>query len=256
MLVRTADHGELLGAHGGLHQKWFNLYDEATRIPFTIARVGPQTTEGRQVDDAPTSHVDFVPTLLAAAGIDQESTAEALGKTHTEVHPLPGRDLMPVVDGASAPDADRPVYLLTRDNMPEGDSNLSAMARQMLRAANPPAPLRIQVPAHVAANFEGLVARVPDADAAGGSGHLWKIVRSFDDPDTWTEPGVRHLAANGPAGPVYRFEPLPDQWELYDFDADPIEAQNLASRPGFRSRLRPPRRPIGCRTDPVCSRPQ
>ena len=31
VLVRTADHGELLGAHGGLHQKWFNLYDEATR---------------------------------------------------------------------------------------------------------------------------------------------------------------------------------------------------------------------------------
>ena len=30
VLVRTADHGDLLGAHGGLHQKWFNLYDEAT----------------------------------------------------------------------------------------------------------------------------------------------------------------------------------------------------------------------------------
>ena len=235
VLVRTADHGELLGAHGGLHQKWFNLYDEATRIPFTIARVGPEATGGRQVDDAPTSHVDLVPTLLAAAGIDQESTAEALGKTHTEVHPLPGRDLMPVVDDASAPDADRPVYLLTRDNMPEGDSNLSAMARQMLRLANPPAPLRIQVPAHVAANFEGLVARVPDADAAGGSGHLWKIVRSFDDPATWTEPGVRHLAANGPAGPVHRFEPLPDQWELYDLDADPIEAQNLATDSAFKA---------------------
>ena len=40
MLVRTADHGDLLGAHGGLHQKWFNLYDEATRVPFVIARIG------------------------------------------------------------------------------------------------------------------------------------------------------------------------------------------------------------------------
>ena len=44
VLVRTADHGELLGAHGGLHQKWFNLYDEATRVPFTIARVGDRAT--------------------------------------------------------------------------------------------------------------------------------------------------------------------------------------------------------------------
>ena len=34
VLVRTSDHGDLLGAHGGLHQKWFNLYDEATRVPF------------------------------------------------------------------------------------------------------------------------------------------------------------------------------------------------------------------------------
>ena len=40
LLVRTADHGDLLGAHGGLHQKWFNLYDEATRVPFVVARVG------------------------------------------------------------------------------------------------------------------------------------------------------------------------------------------------------------------------
>ena len=235
VLVRTADHGELLGAHGGLHQKWFNLYDEATRVPFTIARVGPQATEGRQIDDALTSHVDLVPTLLAAADIDQEATAELLRGTHTEVHPLPGRDLMGVVADAATAHVDRPVYLMTRDNMPEGDSGASAMARQAGRAANPPLPLRIQVPAHVAANFEGLVARVWDADAAGSAGHLWKIVRSFDDPATWTEPGVRHLAANGPAGPVHRFEPLPNQWEMYDLDADPIEAQNLANDPAFEA---------------------
>lgn len=61
----------------GLHQKWFNLYDEATRVPFTIARVGRRTTEPRVID-APTSHVDLVPTLLAAAGVDVESVAESL----------------------------------------------------------------------------------------------------------------------------------------------------------------------------------
>ncbi len=231
VLVRTADHGELLGAHGGLHQKWFNLYDEATRVPFAIARIGDQETTGGQVDDAPSSHVDLVPTLLAAAGIDQQEAAGQLQETHTEVHPLPGRDLMAVVDGTSAPDAERPVYLLTRDNMPEGDSGANAMARQMGRTVRPPLPLRIQVPAHVAANFEGLVVRVPDTTAAGGAGRLWKIVRSFDDPDTWTEPGVRHLASGGPAGPIHRSEPLPDQWELYDLDADPIEAHNRASDP-------------------------
>lgn len=98
MLVRTSDHGDLLGAHGGLHQKWFNLYDEATRVPFVIARIGEKATQPRTVS-APTSHVDLVPTLLSAAGVDVDVVAAALAESFSEVHPLPGRDLMPVVDG-------------------------------------------------------------------------------------------------------------------------------------------------------------
>ncbi len=231
VLVRTADHGDLLGAHGGLHQKWFNLYDEATRVPFTIVRVGGQGA-GPRVVNAPTSHVDLVPTLLGAAGVDVSAVAEALREEFTEVHPLPGRNLMPVVDGAPADD-DRAVYLMTRDNMLEGDSGASGVGRQLKRTTNPPAPLRIRIPAHTAANFEGLVVRVGEQTAPGGGGHLWKLVRSFDDPSTWTEPGVRHLAANGLGGEVYRTNPLDDQWELYDLTADPIEADNRWSDPAL-----------------------
>ena len=236
VLVRTSDHGELLGAHGGLHQKWFNLYDEATRVPFAIARVGSGATAGRAVD-APTSHVDLVPTLLSAAGIDAASAAEELRGSHTEVHPLPGRDLMEVVDGNAEPDGDRSVYLMTRDNMPEGDSGASGMARRIGRT---PPPLRIQVPAHVGANFESLVCRIGDARPAAdagdgdgdggdgdggrvdsdgtessGAGHLWKIVRTFDDPDDVDRAGraapggrrpcgrgVPHRAAARPVGAV------------------------------------------------------
>ncbi|MGB9304623.1 MAG: sulfatase-like hydrolase/transferase [Mycobacterium sp.] len=229
VLVRTSDHGDLLGAHGGLHQKWFNLYDEATRVPFVIARVGDNATQARTVA-APTSHVDLVPTLLSAAGIDVATTAESLAETFSEVHPLPGRDLMPVVDGAPA-DESRAIYLMTRDNVLEGDTGASALARQLGRNVNPPAPLRIKLPAHVAANFEGLVVRVDNQDAVGGAGHLWKLVRTFDDPATWTEPGVRHLAANGLGGEAYRTDPLDDQWELYDLTVDPIEADNRWTDP-------------------------
>ncbi|MGI9164504.1 MAG: sulfatase-like hydrolase/transferase [Mycobacterium sp.] len=221
VLVRTSDHGDLLGAHGGLHQKWFNLYDEATRVPFTIVRIGEQAT-GARVVGAPTSHVDLVPTLLAAAGVDIDAVAETLRESFTEVHPLPGRNLMPVVDGG-AEDPDRAVYLMTRDNMLEGDSGASGLGRQLKLTSNPPAPLRIHIPAHTAANFEGLVVNV--------DGHLWKLVRTFDDPSTWTEPGVRHLAANGMGGDAYRTSPLDDQWELYDLTDDPIEAVNRWSDP-------------------------
>ena len=224
VLVRTADHGDLLGAHGGLHQKWFNLYDEATRVPFVIARVGDRATSPRAVT-APTSHVDLVPTLLSAAGVDVDATARVLAESFTEVHPLPGHDLMPVVDGA-ADDHSRAVYLMTRDNVLEGDTGASGIARMLKLTTNVPAPLRIRIPAHTAANFEGLVLRVEESAAPGGAGHLWKLVRSFDDPATWTEPGVRHLAATGMGGPMYRSEPLDDQWELYDLTDDPVEALN------------------------------
>lgn len=220
VLVRTADHGDLLGAHGGLHQKWFNLYDEATRVPFVVVRVGDRATAPRTVE-SPTSHVDLVPTLLSAAGIDVEAVASTLSESFSEVHPLPGRDLMPIVDGA-ADDDDRAVYIMTRDNMLEGDTGASGLARRLKRTTHP-GPLRIRIPAHTAANFEGLVVRI--------EGQLWKLVRTFDDPATWTEPGVRHLAANGRGGEVYRTSPLDDQWELYNLTGDPIEAINRWSDP-------------------------
>lgn len=221
VLVRTADHGDLLGAHGGLHQKWFNLYDEATRVPFVIARVGAGATEQRLVT-APTSHVDLLPTLLGAAGIDVQATAATLSESFTEVHPLPGRNLMPIVDGAPADDT-RAVYIMTRDNMLEGDTGASGLGRRLKQTVNPPAPLRIRIPAHTAANFEGLVTEV--------GGQLWKLVRTFDDPGTWTEPGIRHLAANGVGGEMYRTSPLDDQWELYNLTDDPIEAINRWTDP-------------------------
>lgn len=231
VLVRTADHGDLLGAHGGLHQKWFNLYDEATRVPFVIARIGEQSTTARTIT-APTSHVDLVPTLLGAAGVDIDRVAATLAEDFSEVHPLPGKDLMPLVDGVDGSDMldGRAVYILTRDNMLEGDSGASGLARMLRLTAKPPAPLRIRVPAHTASNFEGLVIRVSES-VPSGAGHIWKLVRTFDDPATWTEPGVRHLAANSLGGDAYRTDPLDDQWELYDLTADPVEAENRWADP-------------------------
>jgi putative intracellular protease/amidase len=109
--------------------------------------------------------------------------------------------------------------------MLEGDTSASGLARQLGRGKNPPPPLRIQVAAHVGSSFEAVVARVPGEH---GHGHMWKLVRTFDDPSTWTEPGVRHLAADGLGGITHRDRPLPDQWELYDLTEDPIEARNRA----------------------------
>ena len=231
VIVRSTDHGDLLGAHGGLQQKWLNLYDECTRVPFNIVRIGEGATAAAKVTRTPTSHVDLVPTLLSAAGLDQDELASALRKSFTEVHPFPGRDLFELVEAGEPEDSDRAVYILTRDNMMEGDSGASGIARRLGFADRAKGPMLIGVPAHVGSNVEGLVAPVCEQAAPSGGGHLWKLVRTFDDPATWTDPGVRHLAATGPLGDSYRSEPLVDEWELYDLDADPIEAINRWADP-------------------------
>ncbi len=229
VIVRTSDHGELLGAHGGLHQKWFNLYDEATRVPFSIVRLRDGRCSRPKTVTDPTSHVDLVPTLLAAAEIGESETASQLASAFSEVHPLPGQNLMPVVDGDD-PDPFRAVYLMTRDNILEGDSGASAVARRRGRVDNPPLPLRIRVPANVGSSFEGIVVR-SRTDVAGRDWHLWKLVRTFDDPTTWTEPEVRHLDSTGMGGSRYRTATLADQWELYDLTLDPTEADNRWADP-------------------------
>ena len=40
VVVFTSDHGDLLGAHGGLKQKWFNAFDEAIRVPLLVKGPG------------------------------------------------------------------------------------------------------------------------------------------------------------------------------------------------------------------------
>lgn len=231
VLVRSSDHGEMLGAHGGMHQKWFTLYDEAVRVPLSIVRLDAQgrvSTPGTTIDDTLTSHVDLLPTLLDAAGIDVTATAAALTERFSEVHPLPGASLWSLVDGSDDPD--RTIYLQTRDNILEGADGRT-MAARIMGIDDPPANLMIAVAGAVPSNVEAVVGRVHDHDADGGAGHVWKLVRTFDDPACWTEPHVRQLATSGPDTVSWRTEVLDDQWELYDLDADPSEMDNKASDP-------------------------
>ncbi len=81
IIVRTADHGELAGAHG-MHGKGSNAYREQNHVPMHI--VHPDVAGGRSCS-ALTSHIDIVPTLVSMAGGNEAKKSELLG-------PLKGRD--------------------------------------------------------------------------------------------------------------------------------------------------------------------
>lgn len=231
VLIRTADHGDLLGSHGGLHQKWFTMYDEAVRVPMTVVALNPDgspaTTAGC-VETSPTSHVDILPTLIDVAGADSQTLRGDLTAQFSEAHQLPGASLWPTVVDPTAPQLQRTVYLQTSDNILEGDTGESVGAR-VFGIADPPPELCIASVGANPSNVEAVVGRVSEDEVPGGGNNLWKLVRTFDDPQRWSEPGVRNLASSGPDGEGWRTTVLADQWELYNLDDDPAEAHNRSS---------------------------
>ncbi len=84
VVIRSADHGEMGLAHGGLRQKNFVFYEEAINIPLLYSN--PVLFPKPVSTNALVSHVDFVPTLAtlfsAPASAKQKNWA---GKDYSKV---------------------------------------------------------------------------------------------------------------------------------------------------------------------------
>lgn len=199
IVVYTSDHGEMLGAHGGMHQKWHNAYDETLRVPLLIA--GPGVPAGARVDHL-SSHVDLLPTLLGLADLDAAALTDALAARHTEARPPVGRDLSALARGGAAPD--EPIYFMTEDEVSEGLDQQSAIGRPYEAVAEP-------------AKVEAVIARLDVGDGP----RLWKYARAY-----------RRSLIGDPADASKW--PERDEHELYDLDADPLETDNLAHRGPLR----------------------
>jgi arylsulfatase A-like enzyme len=87
LIVRTADHGEMGLAHGGLRQKNFNFYEEATRVPLVYSN--PKLFPKPHQTDALVSHVDFLPTLASLAAAPKSARANWQGVDYSKLvlHP-------------------------------------------------------------------------------------------------------------------------------------------------------------------------
>jgi len=213
IVVCTSDHGDLLGAHGGLVQKWYNAFDEAIRVPFVVT--GPRVARRDAGITIPTSHVDLIPTLLGLAGIDLEEAAAGVARHHSEVHPLVGRDLSGVITG-SVPEASvaEPVYFMTEDDISRGSTQVNLLTGQPFDAVGAPS------------NIESVITVLPTGP--DGTDELWKLNQYYERLDDFSE--EKGLARN-------RFLPPPAAplFELHNLTSDPEERHNVADdRPEVR----------------------
>lgn len=92
VVLRTADHGELAGSHGGLRGKGPLPYEEESHVPAVI--VHPERPGGRDCR-ALTSHVDLLPTLVGLTNV-------APKRREAAVAGLPGKDFSSLL---AAPEA-------------------------------------------------------------------------------------------------------------------------------------------------------
>jgi arylsulfatase len=86
IVIFTADHGELCGAHG-MHGKGSDAYHEQNNVPYIICH--PDIQGGGKCK-ALTSHVDLIPTILAMTGADKKQKPEVMKNLH-------GHDISPVL---------------------------------------------------------------------------------------------------------------------------------------------------------------
>ena len=206
IVVFTSDHGDLLGAHGGLMQKWYNAFDEAIRVPLLVKGPGVVAQPGGV--SVPTSHVDLVPTLLGLAGIDVEQAAARVAEHHYETHPLVGRDLSDVITGSATPESvATPLYFMTEDDISRGLTQNNVLSGKAFDA--------VDFPSHV----ESVIATLPTG--AEGADELWKCNHYYERLDEWD--AAHGLPVNPFAGPAA--DPL---FELHNLTADPEERTNRA----------------------------
>lgn len=237
IVIFTSDHGELLGSHFGMHQKWYTAYDEALRVPLII--YNEKLFPSPRTVDTLTSHIDFLPTLLGLAGINPERARLELEKDHSDALPLVGRDLSPMVVGDVDPDnVNDPLYFMTDDDPSRGLNQANWVGISYNSVIQPN-------------HIETVIARL--------NGKVWKYSRYFDNPQFWSAPGDPTVPTDpvnpsiddvifeqkgptpkappfgspdyGPSPIAYevtvKSTPRPEEYEMYNVSDDPMELSNL-----------------------------
>lgn len=207
IIVYTADHGEMAGAHGGLRGKGPFAYEENLHVPFIV--VHPDVDGGRE-SKALTSAIDIAPTLVGFAGADRTKTSEFVGRD------LPGKDLGPLLGKADAPvNANREAVLFTYSGIATNDASMIGKAADFIASGK----------------------SMKDLVASGAKPDLTKrgtVRTAFDGRYKFTR-YLSPLQRNRPANLDELY--ANNEVELFDLTNDPNELNNLAAAKGENGAL-------------------
>ena len=209
IVVFSADHGEMAGAHGGLRGKGPFAYEECIHVPMHIMH--PDVRGGRS-SDALTAHIDFAPSFLALAGADSGQAAEFAGRT------LPGKDFSSALSSPRTgnPNAIRESVLFTYSGLATVDSNvIKAIAAAAAAGKNPKEMAK-----------SGEIK--PDLGKRGtmrtAFDGRYKFSRYFSPMERHSPKTIEEIYAHNDV-------------ELFDLSEDPQETNNLATMQGQNTEL-------------------
>ena len=197
IVVFTADHGEMAGAHGGLKGKGPFSYEANSHVPLIIAhpagKVGASTI-------ALTSHLDLLPTFVGMTGLPEASRPAT-------VKALPGRDFSTVLTAPEKAGAQavRPGVLFNYMGVSTVDANYlrEALAAPYLGQARPPL-------SQAKLDKRGLLSFVFDG--------RYKFGRYYSPTAFNTPQSLEEIFKNNDV-------------QLFDLENDPDEMHNLAVEP-------------------------
>lgn len=197
VVVFTADHGEMAGAHGGLKGKGPFAYEENAHVPLVVAH--PEAKAG-ETCSALTSHLDLLPTFVGLTGLPD-------GKRPKTVEELPGRDFSPLL---AAPEkagihSMRPAVLYNYLGVSTVDGEYLGGIMSSLFNGEPQRPI-----AQAKLDKRGLLSFVFDGRYKFAR---FYAPRAFNTPKT-----IEELFANNDV-------------QLFDLQNDPDELHNLALEP-------------------------
>ena len=222
IVVFTSDHGDLLGSHRYMHQKWYQAYDEALRVPLIISN--PWLIRDPASVHSVTSHVDLLPTLLGLADLDPGRLRREVAVGHSDPRELVGRNLERLVLGKT-PAVTDPIYFMTDDDPSRGlnQENFFGVAYNSVVQPN---------------HIESVIVEI--------NGEVWKYSRYFDNPQFWSDPDPlvgpkKDVVVTVDDTPIdipgehqvsatkrVKFTPEPDEFEMYNVTQDPMELKNLS----------------------------